>query len=166
MKRLLVLSLSLALAGVALAQQANPGHPDGRVREPGAAVFDRMDSDHDGKVTAAEFQQAERERQQRLFERMDRNHDGAITREESQALRDEHRQKFRGRRDDRRQRMEQLRGLDTDGDQQLSRAEIGDKMPRLSEHFATIDANKDGKLSREEMRAAREAKRAEARPAD
>lgn len=168
MKRLLALSVSLAVAGIAFAQTG--GDPsaarEGRPREPGSAIFDRQDLNHDGKVTLAEFQQAERERQQKLFERLDRDHDGAITREEVQALREEHRGKVRERRGERQERMEQLRGLDADGDQQLSRAEIGDKLPRLSENFAAIDGNNDGKLSRDELRAAREAKRAEMKPAD
>jgi Ca2+-binding EF-hand superfamily protein len=168
MKRLLVLSLSLAVAGIALAQTGTGRSEarDGRPREPGSAIFDRQDLNHDGKVTLAEFQQAARERQQKIFERLDRDRDGTVTREEAQALREEHRGKFRERRGERQQRMQQLRGLDADGDQQLSRAEIGDKLPRLSENFARIDGNNDGKLSRDELRAAREAKHAQANPAD
>jgi Ca2+-binding EF-hand superfamily protein len=168
MKRLLVLSVSLAVAGLAFAQTGagRSEARDGRPREPGSAIFDRQDSNHDGKVNLAEFQQAARERQQKMFERLDRDRDGAITREEARALREEHREKFRGRRGERQRRMQQLRGLDTDGDQQLSRAEIGDKLPRLSENFARIDGNNDGKLSRDELRAAREARHAQAKPAD
>jgi Ca2+-binding EF-hand superfamily protein len=168
MMRLLVLSLSLAVAGVAFAQTGTGRSEarDGRPREPGSVIFDRQDINHDGKVTLAEFQQAARERQQKMFERLDRDRDGAITREESQALREGHREKFRERRGERQQRMQQLRGLDADGDQQLSRAEIGDKLPRLRENFARIDGNNDGKLSREELRSARDARHAQAKPAD
>ncbi|HEY8698692.1 MAG TPA: EF-hand domain-containing protein [Rhizomicrobium sp.] len=41
-------------------------------------MFQRMDQNHDGTVTLAEFGAS----QQRMFERMDANHDGAITRDE------------------------------------------------------------------------------------
>ena len=57
---------------------------------------------------------------------------------------------------------ERLRALDTDGDQQLSRAELGDKHAKLVADFDRFDSNRDGKLSREEMRAGREARRNEA----
>jgi len=58
---------------------------------------------------------------------------------------------------------EKLRALDVDQDQALSRAEIGDSMPKLSENFDTIDSNRDGKLTREEMRAARESREGKTR---
>jgi hypothetical protein len=57
---------------------------------------------------------------------------------------------------DRIQHRERIRALDADGDQQLSRAEIGNEMPRLAADFDRLDANRDGKLSREEIRAGRE----------
>jgi len=54
---------------------------------------------------------------------------------------------------------EHARALDTNGDKSLSRSEIGDKMPKLSENFDAIDLDKDGKLSGDEMRAGRQALR-------
>ena len=51
---------------------------------------------------------------------------------------------------------ERLRALDTDGDSQLSKAEIGNSMPRLAADFDRLDADRDGRLSREEIRAGRE----------
>jgi Ca2+-binding EF-hand superfamily protein len=47
-------------------------------RTTSGRMFQRMDQNHDGTVTLAEFGAS----QQRMFERMDANHDGAITRDE------------------------------------------------------------------------------------
>ena len=58
---------------------------------------------------------------------------------------------------------EKLREMDTDGDRQLSRAELGQRMPRLAQDFDRLDANADGKLSREEIRAGREQRRQDAK---
>jgi Ca2+-binding EF-hand superfamily protein len=49
-----------------------------RSRTTSGRMFQRMDQNHDGTVTLAEFGAS----QQRMFERMDANHDGAITRDE------------------------------------------------------------------------------------
>lgn len=46
--------------------------------------------------------------------------------------------------------------LDTDGDGQISRAELQAAQQRQLERFEKADANADGKLAREEMRAMRE----------
>jgi Ca2+-binding EF-hand superfamily protein len=48
---------------------------------------------------------------------------------------------------------ERFRGADKDGDGALSKAEAEAGMPRLAKHFDAIDANKDGKLSQDELRA-------------
>jgi hypothetical protein len=52
-------------------------------------------------------------------------------------------------------RMEKLRALDANHDQALTRAEIGNEMPKLAERFDTLDANHDGRLTHDEMRAGR-----------
>ena len=58
------------------------------------------------------------------------------------------------------QGMEKLKAADTNGDGLISRAEAAASLPRISKHFDEIDANKDGQLSREEMRAFHEARKA------
>jgi hypothetical protein len=49
--------------------------------------------------------------------------------------------------------------LDTDGDRSLTLAEIGDDAPRLAEKFGQIDANRDGRIAADELRAYRRAER-------
>lgn len=47
-----------------------------------------------------------------------------------------------------------FRAADTDGDGALTKAEAeSGKMDRIVQHFDRLDVNKDGKVSREEMRA-------------
>jgi Ca2+-binding EF-hand superfamily protein len=48
---------------------------------------------------------------------------------------------------------EQFRKADTDGNGMLSRAEAQKGAPRLARHFEAIDANRDGQIGPEEIRA-------------
>ena len=50
---------------------------------------------------------------------------------------------------------ERLKAADKDGDGKISRAEAA-SMPRLAKHYDEIDTNKDGFITREEMKAYRE----------
>ena len=50
---------------------------------------------------------------------------------------------------------ERLKAADTDGDGKISRAEAA-ALPRLAKHFDEIDTNKDGFLTKEELKAHRE----------
>lgn len=52
---------------------------------------------------------------------------------------------------------DRLRKADTNGDGLLDATEVKD-LPRLAKHFDRIDSNHDGKLSRDEIKAARAAK--------
>ena len=54
---------------------------------------------------------------------------------------------------------ERMKAADKDGDGRISRAEAAE-LPRLARHFDEIDTNKDGFITKEEMRAHR-AKRGE-----
>jgi Ca2+-binding EF-hand superfamily protein len=49
-----------------------------RYRDTAGKMFERMDADHDGKLTLAEFSA----REEKLFSRLDKNGDGVITRDE------------------------------------------------------------------------------------
>ena len=54
--------------------------------------------------------------------------------------------------------MERLKAADTNGDGLISRSEAA-ALPRLAEHFDEIDANKDGQISFDELRAFHQAHR-------
>lgn len=51
---------------------------------------------------------------------------------------------------------ERLQAADTDNDGYIDRAEADAKLPRLAKNFDQLDADKDGRLSRDEMRQAAE----------
>lgn len=55
---------------------------------------------------------------------------------------------------------ERMKAADKDGDGKISRAEA-EAMPRLAKHFDEIDTNKDGFITKEEMKAHREKRMAE-----
>lgn len=59
----------------------------------------------------------------------------------------------KGEHGDRAQKMhERLKAADKDGDGKISRAEAV-ALPRIAKHFDEIDTNKDGFITREEMKA-------------
>lgn len=131
------------------------------------ARFAEADKDRDGTLDKVElgFFGEHGERLARHFDKVDANTDGELDREE---LRNAREGLLRGRLH-KRGRMQFQRGLflgmDDDADGEISRAELGNKLPRWAENFGTIDANADGKLSKEELhvfkRDARQAHQAE-----
>jgi Ca2+-binding EF-hand superfamily protein len=159
MKTLPILIAGLLATAAAFAQTAAaPAPPRGErthhpFREHAEAKFAEADSNHDGAVSLSEWQAARLREAKEHFQKLDMNRDGKLTREEMAAAREQRGQRM----DDRRERM---RELDKDGDQMLSRTEV-ESMPKLAQNFDSIDGNRDGKLSREELRAAREQRRAQ-----
>lgn len=67
-----------AAKGGALTKDQFEGMQHSRAAQTSGRAFQRLDHDHDGKLSLAEFSA----NQQRTFERMDRNGDGVITRDE------------------------------------------------------------------------------------
>lgn len=155
MKRLYVAALAAVLAssGAAIAQavDANPQSPPDRAGP--ARGLARADSDHDGIISRAEFLAMAATR----FDRMDINHDGKLSGDEN-GWRGKfaHRGPPPPDADDAAP-AGQSRGaamfdrLDTDANGTLSRAEFA--MP-TDRHFDRIDANHDGQIDRAEMTAA------------
>lgn len=147
---------------------------------PGLAKrFDMLDANHDGRIDASERPQHHGQGGGGGFARLDANHDGSIDRTEA-AARPHLLQRFdqldanhdgridaserpqhhgMGGEGGKGERGERLARFDTDKDGRLSRAEVGDS--RIAKHFDMIDANHDGFLTREELRAAMERHRAQ-----
>jgi len=136
-------SISLAVLAGLLAGQVHGGeHRHG----PGFAA---MDTDGDGRLSAAEMAQMPSHgifSTEERFARLDADADGYLTQEEMHQARQqmrEHRPRFEE--------------LDTDGDGQLSIDEMGSLPARgdssLNERFARLDSDNNGYLSQDELRA-------------
>jgi hypothetical protein len=105
----------------------------------------RADTDHDGRVSRAEYDAAASQRRNDWFDKLDLDKDGYITQEEMRQARETRRSNMRGRMD------EHFKDADTNGDGQLSLDEVQAKMPRLAPHFGDLDKDKNGLLSKEEL---------------
>ncbi len=105
----------------------------------------RADKDGDGRVSRAEATAAASERTNEWFDKLDLNKDGYVTQEEIQQTRDTRRDQMHAMFD------EHFDEADANKDGQLSLDEVQAKMPRLAQRFATLDKDKNGLLSKEEL---------------
>jgi Ca2+-binding EF-hand superfamily protein len=152
-KTLFCTALVLA-TGIAFAQDASPerGARHAQVQAKAEARFAAADKDGNGRIDRTEAQ-AVGERMATNFDRLDANKDGGIDKAEMAAMRQKmgrggHRMKSA---------MAYQRGLfvgmDDNADGAVTRAELGSKHKRWSDEFDIIDANRDGKITGEELRA-------------
>jgi Ca2+-binding EF-hand superfamily protein len=118
--------------------------------------FQALDSNRDGKLSYQEVQNNPEHRAR--FDASDLNRDGALTINEIQQAHAAKKQQHQQRGSEMREKMTRL---DVNQDQALSRAEIGNEMPKLLENFDIFDGNSDGKITREELRIAGKAMRAD-----
>jgi EF-hand domain pair/EF hand len=105
----------------------------------------RADKDGDGRVSRAEATAAATERSNEWFDKLDLNKDGFVTPDETRQARETRRGEMRGMFD------EHFKAADANGDGSLSLDEVQANMPRLAERFSTLDKDKNGMLSREEL---------------
>lgn len=131
----LTLLAGALLAFVATAAVAAPQSAD-RDAQPRRAS---LDANRDGVIDRAEA--ALRPALAARFDQLDRDHDGRLDRAERPRRGNARGQRGRGG----------IARLDVDHDGRLSRQEIAGKA-RLEQHFAAIDANRDGYVGRAELR--------------
>lgn len=100
-------------------------------------MIERLDANEDGKISKEEVDAARDER----FAKFDTDNSGGLTLEEIEAGREAEKQE---------RRAERLSRIDTNGDQEISREEFGDREFRL---FDRLDANEDGEITEDEIKA-------------
>lgn len=118
-------------------------------------MFNAVDSNHDGKISKPEAELKARAMFD-MFEKIDSDHDGQLSKQEIKTFT----AAMLKSRDD---FMHQLAAADTDKNGKLSKEE-SKAIPKLHDHFDTIDSNHDGQLVFKEisdyLRAQLEAQRA------
>lgn len=128
MKKLILIALSLVLAGAVPAVAA-----DTAPTTDAAKKFSQMDADKNGKVTWEEFRKTYPGLSQNVFDALDADKDGGISIEEWQ--------RAAGR----------FLQMDTDGDGYASWEDFQRVFPKMQKGaFDSIDTDKDGKISMEE----------------
>jgi Ca2+-binding EF-hand superfamily protein len=129
--------------------------------------LERLDTDHDGRISRAEFDAGQARRAAMLqkhgkrtgmarrqpidFAAIDTNHDGYLVRTELRAHHEQMRPQMEAARKARFEAKFAEADLNRDG--KLSRVEVAEKMPRMAERFAWMDDNRDGFLSHAELQA-------------
>jgi Ca2+-binding EF-hand superfamily protein len=114
--------------------------------------FKKADADGNGMLSRAEVEKS-MPRLAEKFDEIDTNKDGQLSRGELSAWKKAHKGERQAK------AAERFKHADTNGDGRISRAESEQNAPRLAKKFDAIDANKDGQLTQEELRAYRENKR-------
>jgi Ca2+-binding EF-hand superfamily protein len=114
--------------------------------------FKKADADGNGTLSRAEVEKA-MPRLSGKFDSIDTNKDGQLSRGELSAWKKAHKGELQAK------AAERFKHADTNADGKISRAEAEKNAPRLAKKFDAIDANKDGQLTQDELRAYRESKR-------
>ena len=139
-RRLVVLLGCMALAPLAVLAGDSPER-SGRGEHWAA-----MDTDGDGTISKAEAD-AGAPRMAERFAEIDADSDGHVTKDEMHAARARFHEGMQAH------GQERFRSADTNGDGSIDLAEARQGMPRAAEHFGELDADSNGLLTHEELRA-------------
>lgn len=151
-----LIALSLMTVSLVAAAQSQTTDRKAQMQAKAQERFQMQDTNRDGKLSYAELQNNPKYRER--FEKADLNKDGGLSQDE---IKQTHQQNRQQRQERRTKGREKMLALDTNKDQAFTRAELGNSMPKLSENFSIIDGNNDSKITREEIKIARMAMRAE-----
>ena len=122
----------------------------GKATQDDPAAFERMDTDRNGQVTRAEFDQARASR----FSQADADRNGRLTGQELRALAPGGATRSTG--SPSREQRDGLRAIDQNGDRAIDAAEFAALGGRM---FGSADANRDGVITASEAQALAAAKR-------
>lgn len=136
--------VSILVMSVSMAHAENmQGQPHGAGN---GSLFSRLDTNGDGSISKAEFDAFNAEH----FKNLDTNNDGKITPDELQAIQNHIPQnQGMGHGDVTTHLDQRFYAADVNHDGGLDREEAKN-MPMLSKYFDDVDANKDGKVTRQE----------------
>jgi Ca2+-binding EF-hand superfamily protein len=148
-----------------LTADERPQHQGRGKRHDRHGGLERLDSDHDGRISRAEFDAGQAARTAMVekhgkregksqrppldFAAIDANRDGYVVRSELTTYHERMRPQREAERTARFNTRFAEADLNRDG--KLNRIEVDEKMPKLKERFAWLDENRDGFLSREEL---------------
>ena len=141
------LAVAALLAGNAMA--GDGPHGAGTSKDGPHGIM-RADTNGDGKVSKDEAAALQDQMQGDWFDKTDANKDGFLTPDEIRQGREARREHMRSEMKARGE--ERFKEADINNDGQISLDEAQARMPRLAERFVALDTDKNGMLSKEELR--------------
>ncbi len=140
------LAITALMAGPAMAGSSTGAGPS----QDGPHGIMRADTNGDGRISKEEAAALQHKTQGDWFDKTDANKDSFLTEDEVRQAREARRDHMRGEMKARGEA--RFKETDANGDGQISLDEAQARMPRLAERFNTLDADKNGMLSKEELK--------------
>ena len=116
---------------------------------PQESMFKSADTNSDGEISKNEFNAYYAQHNKKHFKSLDVNKDGKITANEMQKEQHQMHKQEHGKNDATSHLEQRFKAADTNNDDGLNKEEAKG-MPMLTVYFDQVDANKDGKVTRQE----------------